>query len=93
MLVLTRHPLSVVGSTHIDKTGVDIGRRSIQVLSIDRKSQTVEILMPDGATVEFRENEVDTVGRVTVTLCHIGTNTVKVGIAAPTNLNIFRWDI
>ena len=93
MLVLTRHPLSVVGSAHVKKTGIDIGRRSIQVLSIDRKNQTVDILMPDGATVEFRENESDTVGRTTVTLCRIGTNSVKIGIKVPKNINIFRWDI
>lgn len=73
-------------------TGVTVGRRDIQVASVGIHCCTINmdgylVVARKGEDLQFGEN-----GRVVISILEIGPSQVRLGIKAPSNIKIDRWD-
>lgn len=91
MLVIVRHSLQQ-NLKHVALTGVTIGRRDVQMASVSKDSCVVNM-----AGMLFTANQGDSLrfsedSTIQVTILKIYSNRVRIGIEAPSNIKIDRWD-
>lgn len=92
MLVITRHAVASVpdlGTSGIEKTGVRVGRKDVQVISVNAGKCIFNI---DGIYCIAESGETITIKRLTISIIRIYQDRVRFGIDTPKNIKIDRWD-
>lgn len=88
MLVITRH--SQCSTDDTDKTGVDIGKKhTLEIIEINEGVATISF---SGIHLPLRADEFIQFGPLTIEMHRVGLQTVRIGINAPKNVRIHRWD-